>query len=578
MDETNVVIESLIFPTRHLPYCFTNYDLYEKLDLIFEEYGSIENVLADNFELKDGKLNKFKGYYDSTYGMKKGTEPLDVYISKPDGANRIISIVNPLVLIPLHFYINKYHEQILQEQLEPREDYDSSSRFSYTEGVFCRQYDYDGEPILGEYENVTQPNFKQNLINRQKICDGKYYHLGIDISNFYNSIYTHSISWDLIHDEHKKIFDNLDYLNRSLNKNETKGIITGPYTSSLFAEIILSKVDKQIMKYCKEKDISYIRFCDDYDFYSDSKEELENGLRLKISETLSNYKLDLNLHKMVLEEFPFISLNTIQNKDIYLLINRIESHSYETSLNFVEDIMNEINKSLKIKYSSCNYLLKIINNKISKGVITSDNFDKETAEVLLDFLMNTMFKQNMVSKECSNLIIKLFGLIDLDKKRIINKWIRKRKSRLSHLKEITDIWLAYLIIRTETIGDNIDEYMLEIMKKSDTCAVLVLEYLNKNKLIDKYATEIKEYIKQIEMELKQRYGADWKKASYYSRFWLLLYTNSIRWKIHENINYEDTILNELEINNLMMDDELKNRLNIFKIMYKNDIEFLSFKN
>lgn len=577
MSEINVVKESFVFPTKHLPNCFTNLNLYDKLDDIYNSYDNIEEILNDNFILEAGKIKEFEGYNDNIFGLKKGTEPIDLYISKPNGANRIISVVNPLVLIPLHYYINKYHEEILEEQVNATDNYDSSSRFSFEEGQFIRLYDYDEVPTMLDYANVVQPNYQYNLLNKQKICDGKYYHLGVDINNFFNSIYTHTISWNLKNDANKIIFDNLDVLNRTLNRNETKGIVIGPYTSSLFSEIILSKVDRNIIQKCKEKDISFVRFCDDYDFYSDSKESLENDTRLLISESLSNYKLDLNMNKMKLEEFPFISLNTIQNKNVFLLMKRIEENAYEDKLEFIEDVMNEINNSVKIKYSNCKYLLKILTTKIKKNVITKDYFDNDTAEILLDFLINMMFKQNMISPDAFNLIVEIFNLTELDKDRIIIKWIKKRNSRISHIKEITDIWLAYLIIKLNICNDESTKYMLVIMSKSDLGAILSFEYFNKNNLLGVYKRQIKEYLTNIKKELIKRYSNDWKKASYYSKYWLLFYTNCISWKIHTKQGFKNTILFETDLNNIMQDVKLKKKLNLFKIMLDNDVKFIHFE-
>lgn len=577
MSEINVVKESFVFPTKHLPNCFTNLNLYDKLDDIYNSYDNIEEILNDNFILEAGKIKEFEGYNDNIFGLKKGTEPIDLYISKPNGASRIISVVNPLVLIPLHYYINKYHEEILEEQVNATDNYDSSSRFSFEEGQFIRLYDYDEVPTMLDYANVVQPNYQYNLLNKQKICDGKYYHLGVDINNFFNSIYTHTISWNLKNDANKIIFDNLDVLNRTLNRNETKGIVIGPYTSSLFSEIILSKVDRNIIQKCKEKDISFVRFCDDYDFYSDSKESLENDTRLLISESLSNYKLDLNMNKMKLEEFPFISLNTIQNKNVFLLMKRIEENAYEDKLEFIEDVMNEINNSVKIKYSNCKYLLKILTTKIKKNVITKDYFDNDTAEILLDFLINMMFKQNMISPDAFNLIVEIFNLTELDKDRIIIKWIKKRNSRISHIKEITDIWLAYLIIKLNICNDESTKYMLVIMSKSDLGAILSFEYFNKNNLLGVYKRQIKEYLTNIKKELIKRYSNDWKKASYYSKYWLLFYTNCISWKIHTKQGFKNTILFETDLNNIMQDVILKKKLNLFKIMLDNDVKFIHFE-
>lgn len=574
--DNNVVLESFVFPTKHLPKCFSNYKLYTELDNILKEYKSVENIMEENFSIVGNLVKSFNGYTDSLYGSKKGTEPLSVYISKPNGANRVISVVNPLVLIPLHFYINKYHDKILVEQLDECSCYGSSSKFSFDEGEFVRSFDYDGDVIFGDYANVVQPNYQYNLLNKQKICDGKYYRLTVDINNFFNSIYTHTIAWDLTNTENKYIFDNLDAFNRFLNRNETKGIVIGPYTSSLFSEIILSKVDKRLVKFCQKNDISYVRFCDDFEFYSDSKEKLENDVRLLISEELSKYKLDLNMSKMKLEEFPFISLNTIQNKSIFFLLNRIKENDYSSSLEFIEDVMNEVNNAIRIKYSNCNYLLKILVSQMKKGNIPNELLDATTAEILLDFLVNMMFKQNMISTEVVNLIIEIFGIITLDKERIITKWIKKRDNRLSHIKEITDIWLLYIIVKLDVSNDLINKYTLEVMKSSDLCSILSIEYLVKNSLVDKCKEELREYLSNIKENLKFRFNSNWKKAGYYTKYWLLFYTNSIRWNLHKQDGFGDTILNEMNLEELFNDSDLKKQLNLFFILKKLNISFFEF--
>ncbi len=55
MNEINVVKESFVFPTKHLPKCFSNLSLYDKLDDIYNSYNGIEEILSDNFEKEDIK-------------------------------------------------------------------------------------------------------------------------------------------------------------------------------------------------------------------------------------------------------------------------------------------------------------------------------------------------------------------------------------------------------------------------------------------------------------------------------------------------------------------------------------------
>jgi len=124
----------------------------------------------------------------------------------------------------------KNASDILSEQLEPNDKYYSSSSYDYDEEGIIVGYTYDGDVLTEETEELVQRGFDDKELITHNICSGRYYHMSIDVSNFFNSIYSHSISWDLVNSQNKDIFENLDVLSRTLNRNETKGIIIGPYT------------------------------------------------------------------------------------------------------------------------------------------------------------------------------------------------------------------------------------------------------------------------------------------------------------------------------------------------------------
>ena len=72
---------------------------------------------------------------------------------------------------------------------------------------------------------------------------GKKFRAHTDISNFYPSIYTHSIPWALVGFEQakkdkfkkKSWFNSIDYFQRMLKRNETQGIGNWPrYVKYLF--------------------------------------------------------------------------------------------------------------------------------------------------------------------------------------------------------------------------------------------------------------------------------------------------------------------------------------------------------
>ena len=97
------------------------------------------------------------------------------------------------------------------------------------------------------------------------------YLLRADISQFYHSIYTHSISWAL----HGKLIakqqrNNQTLLGNRLDKRiqhsqdkQTIGIPIGPDISFLIAELILSVCDDQLQN---KKISNFTRYIDDYEF------------------------------------------------------------------------------------------------------------------------------------------------------------------------------------------------------------------------------------------------------------------------------------------------------------------------
>jgi len=134
---------------------------------------------------------------------------------------------------------------------------------------------------------------------------GKKFLVHVDIANFYPSIYSHSIPWALVgHNKAKDTatnkrlwYNKLDFAIRSMQRNETVGIAIGPDTSSLIAELVLSRVDKELKKY------KYLRFIDDYKCYCKSQEEADEFVR-KLSKELEKYHLRLNPKKTKITQLP----------------------------------------------------------------------------------------------------------------------------------------------------------------------------------------------------------------------------------------------------------------------------------
>jgi len=221
-------------------------------------------------------------------------------------------------------------------------------------------------------------------------CEKRFNFLSkLDVTNCFDSIYTHSISWAVLKKNYSKQQLNktkstfpfkFDQLMQRLNYNETNGIIIGPELSRIFAEIIMQSVDNNIIKDLKKDDLvlgvdyQIYRYIDDYFiFYND--DDVFNKIRLSTQTNLKTYKLSLNKYKEEKFSRPIITPITIAKKKIANLI------SDRISYNITEDDckkgniyihQNSLSTDFKsilsvsgITYSDIlNYSLSIIERKI----------------------------------------------------------------------------------------------------------------------------------------------------------------------------------------------------------------------
>lgn len=177
---------------------------------------------------------------------------------------------------------------------------------------------HEGEHLINVYKFQNRPNdlmsvniktndFKQGdgLRTLKKIKyeiminDKKVYK--IDISNFYESIYTHNLE-NIISDAENKTGKKFDSLMNQFNSKKTMGIVVGPGISLFAANTVMSYLAKNItdklneIEYTNKKnEITTDYFSDQ--FYIYSKNDIINIFE-KIESILSNneffYKLNYN--------------------------------------------------------------------------------------------------------------------------------------------------------------------------------------------------------------------------------------------------------------------------------------------
>lgn len=152
----------------------------------------------------------------------------------------------------------------------------------------------------------------------------------MDISDCFNRIYTHTIAWAVKSKSHAKrnktqsSFENsFDKLIQNANHGETAGIIIGPEVSRIFAEIILQRIDLEIVSRCTQLnlrlDVDYTirRYVDDYFIYT-NQVGVQDTLKKLIPDALLEYKLAVNHAKTSDQVRPYITNTSISRHSISL--------------------------------------------------------------------------------------------------------------------------------------------------------------------------------------------------------------------------------------------------------------------
>ena len=573
--ENKILCKNIIFPESFLPECFTNKYVFDSIPNILAQYGNCHKMLEENFRLNtNGSINCFRDIVNLNYGVTKGTEPIQFIGAKSSGGNRVFSIPNPLIQIPLHAFVLNNAEFLLSKQSEDSDEFMSNSKYYYdSEKVYTYNPYFEGEDVEVQ-ENIVQDKYLQGILNKYKISDGKYYSMKIDVSSCYNNIYTHMISWLSGSEDEKIVLENFDKIIRNTYNGETKGIPIGPYTSGLFSEILFSKIDNAIKKEIKNgKAISFVRNVDDFEIYADSKELLNDDIKYIIENELAKLKLEINYNKLSFKEFPFFKLPNYVIKEVKE-ISEVSAQS-ESSSEVVERMIRVISNNLDKNISDCKYsLIQIYSNIKNDNIKFNSNDENEVVSYFIDYLINLAFKYNYLVKQCFELIIVVIEKTNVDTEKLINKLISKRAARKSHIREIVDIWIVYLITCLDLNNDEISRYFETVSYESDIALIIILNYCNNKNLLEKNKEWLKKYFNDMKVNLLKAYDGNWQLGAWISKYWLLLYMNQKEWKIHQKQGFKDTIFVEVDIEKLCSDnDAIAKRLNLFNILLQQDVTF-----
>lgn len=219
------------------------------------------------------------------------TSSIDIIVDKNDRGLRRFSLIHPYIYI-----------QLVNEIINEFKGFKERLMRKSSVNVYSI-------PMLNGKDNVSSDFRHFSIIDPSSCFLTHSYILSTDIYNFYESIYTHSISWALHGKEiaknnvrdFKLLGNRLDKLFQNLHDGQTNGIPTGNILSDLVAELILKDIDILISATLKDLNVQAFRFRDDYRFACKNKRDARavcDRLALILNR---EYGLTLNQNKTLIQ-------------------------------------------------------------------------------------------------------------------------------------------------------------------------------------------------------------------------------------------------------------------------------------
>ena len=478
------LVSNEFFP-KELPPCFSTSQIGDKLsDEKLNELGK-----ADFDKIKKSTPILFSGY-------------------KSESSRRRFAVPNIIGYIKLAKLISDNSERIFNIL-------EKSKTASLTAPI--KEYPDSSEP----YRKAVN-SFRESEMEIEKLYYGNRYELYLDISSFFDSIYTHSIAWAVEgkikarSDTQNALFGNqLDTLVRAINRNQTNGILIGNSLSRIISEIILCSVDEQIQSDLPE--IEYKRYVDDYHFFTKDVVKIPNTLSV-VRKHLGFYELNINENKIQTNESPFIygkpwieSVREYIHLDPLVFLNHLiieyKKHKDVTIFRYGLQII------LLNKYTKENWT--IMESKILNLLVSFPSL----ADIIIKILL-----QNKEYIHTRTLKAIIYNIID-------------RAFVLSLDQEL--IWMAWYIKVLKV--DIKEDYVLKILNTYNTLAVIIiLDYIkeHKNKMFK--GDRVKKWRKEA-VERMNSYGDKIMESEY----WLLAYEGTR----NQWFNFDDSQFKKVNINN-----------------------------
>lgn len=337
---------------------------------------------------------------------------------------------------------------------------------------------------------------------------GKRYMVKADISNCFPSIYTHALSWALVgkniakkKQKTKEWYNKVDEITRKSTHDETHGLLIGPHSSNLLAEIILTAVDSQL------SDWDYIRAIDDYTCYVQTYEDGQRFLT-QLGAVLREYDLSLNHKKTSIVALPLAAtehwerkLNALQLITSYDKTDYLLTRAY---FDYAIELMHDNGENAAI----LNYAIKTLLGKSRKGTtkILTQNAKEYAAKTIMSLASLYPYLITLLDKYVFSTCCK-----ECDTHACINEYANCAYQNGIDTRNFEQS--AYALFFAIKYEFEITSYDVESITKCNDCILLLMAYLYARQKQEKQAVkDLKAFARTMKEDLET-----------FDQYWLFMY-------------------------------------------------------
>ncbi len=473
--------------------------LFEKVKLdkipVYQTIGK-----SDYVELNIKKISR------TEYVEKNGSEAIKYFAFKNNGSKRMMGIVNPIYFFSFVYNAVSAHNDWIMQLYNSEEIEDiiqkSNSPILGLGLFFIIDYENQDVQIFEKYKNYTNEldrkrnkSFEKNEEKSFLVEGSAPYYLSADLENYYSSIDTNLLFTLSSYEPFNGFADSIDVFfkflgsyNRSVNENQTKGIITGPISSFITAEFLSLALDA---KFKNKNIITYYRYVDDYSFYAYSQSELEKNIEI-FDRLIRPFSLTRKFEKT--ETGRGFSKNNKANIDeVYSLFPYLNIYSSLETLTLDKDNYKQLRKYIESLVSQ-NYLSQIKTVLTTlKNTIKDDRvkIDDRIVSYLIPFILKLSYIQPRLVSHVYKLIDQICSKLA---KNVVSKLIKQllidRDYLLDYYSESEfEIWFYYIITKysePEIRKQELDYYLSQaVIEKFSTEPIILSFFVRNNFSINK---------------------------------------------------------------------------------------------